>query len=111
MSARVDTARAWASSSVMRRAPEIDPATAVAVELSPRSGDGISPTGFIRGGLKSKRASCAPFAFSGVGLAGGNRFEIESAVASDRLGAPDGLSCAAAVEASNRTAKTPEKNA
>jgi hypothetical protein len=95
----------------MRRAPEDDPAPAVAIEPSPRLDDGISPIDFIRGGVKSKMASCAPFVFSGVGLAGAGRFKIEKAVASDRLGAPEGLSCAAAVKASNRTAKTPDKNA
>ena len=65
----------------------------------------------IRGSVKSKRLSRATLVFSVVGRARGFRFMIGSAVASDGPGAPEGLSCAATIEANNRAAKAPEKNA
>src|SRR5262245_58069113 len=96
----------------MRRTSEAVRLTSFAFELGPRSDNGVSPTGLIiRGNVKSKRLSRATLVFSGVGRPGGFKFKIGSAVASDGLGEPAGLSCAATAGASNRATKAIEKNA
>src|SRR5262245_61072674 len=95
----------------MRSAPEAGPAPACAIAPAPPSDGGIRPTVFIiRGGVKSRRLSCATLVFSDVGRARGFRFKIGSAVASGAPGEPEGLSCAATIEATNRAAEAPEKN-
>src|SRR5262245_37426596 len=96
----------------MRRTSEAVQLTSFAFEFGPRSVKGISPIGFIiRGSVKSKRLSRATLVFSGVGRPGGFKFKIGSAIASDGLGEPAGLSCAATVGASNKATKAIEKNA
>src|SRR5262245_66694586 len=95
----------------MRSAPEACPGPACVIAPAPLLDGGIRPTGFIiLGSVKSKRLSCATLVFSDVGRVRGFRFKIGSAVASGDPGAPEGLSCAATIEASNSAAKAPEKN-
>jgi hypothetical protein len=67
--------------------------------------------GLIRGGVKSKRLSCATIVFSGVTIAMGFSFVIGNVPVSDELGVAEGLSCPAAVELNNKAIEATEHNA